>query len=101
MGFQTRKAPEGAAVGAVERADVLPLRGLAPTGPEITEYDKRNMALYTWLLVAEEDGIGIEDAAETIFGFDLVTQRDWAMRVTLSHLTRARWAHERFFPEIG
>jgi hypothetical protein len=81
-------------------ASVLPLYGLCPTSPEITDYDKKNYRLYTWLLIQEEDGATIEELASGILGFDLSKDRDWALRVTRSHLVRARWLHNLIWPCI-
>ncbi len=81
-------------------ATVLPLRGLCPAEDRITDYDRRNMALYTWLLVASEDGAGVEELAADVFHFDLSHDRTWALRVTLSHLERAQWVHDQMFPCI-
>ena len=79
-------------------ATVLPLRGLCPSDSAITEFDVRNMTLYTWLLIAEEDGAGLEELAAAILKFDLSSNRDWAMRVTLSYVQRARSVHDYVYP---
>jgi hypothetical protein len=81
-------------------ADVLPLRGLAPRSDSLTDYDCANMKLYTWLLIAEEDGYSVEELASDVLRFDLAVNRAWAFRVTLSHLQRARWVHDRIFPTL-
>lgn len=59
------------------------------------------MPLYTWLLIAEEDGASIEELASEVLHFDLRADRAWAIQVTRSYLDRARWVHDRFFPTIG
>ncbi len=41
---------------AVHTSVVLPMRGLCPLEDEVTDFDRRNMTLYTLLLIAEEDG---------------------------------------------
>lgn len=79
-------------------ANVLPLCGLCPTASTLTEFDIRNMALYTFLLVAEEDGAGLEELATTVLKFDVSRNRRWAIRVTLSYLQRARWVHDYLYP---
>lgn len=81
-------------------ASVLPLRGLCPSDNALTEFDVRNMPLYTWLLIAEEDGAGLEELAATILKFDLLDNREWALRVTRSYLQRARWVHDYLYPWI-
>jgi hypothetical protein len=79
-------------------ATVLPLRGLCPSTGTLTEFDVRNMTLYTFLLIAEEDGAGLDELAELVLKFDLANNRDWAIRVTLSYLQRARWVHDYLYP---
>jgi len=81
-------------------ASVVPLRGLPPEDNAITTYDTRNLSLYMCLLVNEEDGAGIDEIAAGIFGFDLARDREWAVRVTISHLRRARWVVDQLFPWI-
>ena len=85
----------------VHTSVVLPMRGLCPLEDAITDFDRRNMTLYTLLLIAEEDGTGIEEIASEILHFDLRTNRAWAIRVTLSYLQRARWVHDQIFPTLG
>jgi hypothetical protein len=82
----------------IDDASVLPLRGLCPTTSTITEFDVRNMSLYTWLLVAEEDGADLDELAGSVLKFDLTSNRDWAIRVTRSYLQRARWVHDYLYP---
>jgi hypothetical protein len=89
-------APQSQAASAA----VLPLRGLCPCPNEFTDYDRRNMALYTWLLVAAEDGARVDELAAQVLGFDLTNNREWAIRVTVSHLERARWLQEQFVPTL-
>ncbi len=82
-------------------ATVLPMRGLCPDPDEVTDYDRSNMTLYTWLLIGHEDGMNLEELAAEVFHFDLSTNRAWALRVTLSHLRRAQWVHDRLYPTIS
>lgn len=81
-------------------AQVVPLRGLCPTTDEITPYDTRNLPLYVCLLIHAEDGANIEELATDILGFDLSHDRAWALRVTLSHLRRARFVNDKLYPWI-
>lgn len=82
------------------RAGVLPLRGLCPSPDRLTREDYRNLSLYTRLLILEEDGATLEELAVGFFGFDLGSNRDWAVRVTLSYLRRARWVTDQLYPWI-
>jgi len=89
-----------AAPAPPEKATILPLRSLCPQDDRLTEYDVRNMPLYTWLLIAEEDGANIEELAANVLRFDLSENRGWAIRVTRSYLQRARWVHDHLYPWI-
>lgn len=82
-------------------ASILPMIGLCAQEDRLTEQDVRNMPLYTWLLIAEEDGADIEEIAESVLRFDLEADRRWAIQVTRSYLERARWVHDRLFPTIA
>lgn len=86
--------------GRPKGASVLPLRGLCPSPDELTPDDYKNLSMYMRLLIIEEDGAGIEELATGFFGFDLDADRDWAVRVTLSYLRRARWVSDRLYPWI-
>ena len=81
-------------------ANVLPLRGLCPSPEALTPEDYRNLSLYTRLLIIEEDGASLEELAAEFFGFELSANRDWAVRVTLSYLRRARWVTDQLYPWI-
>ncbi len=81
-----------------DTASVLPLRGLCPSPDKLTREDYRNLSMYTRLLIIEEDGASVEELAAGFFGFDLGSNRDWAVRVTLSYLRRARWVTDQLYP---
>ncbi|HTT98975.1 MAG TPA: hypothetical protein VMF58_13060 [Rhizomicrobium sp.] len=95
---KTAAAPD---ISNAASASVLPMLGLCPHEDRLTEQDVRNMPLYTWLLIAEEDGASVEELATNILRFDLAAHRRWAIQVTRSYLDRARWVNERIFPTIG
>ena len=84
-----------------DSASVLPMLGLCSQEDRLTDQDIRNMPLYTWLLIAEEDGASVEELASEVLRFDLGKNRRWAILVTRSYLERARWVHDRVFPTIG
>ena len=93
-----RPASTPAEASNPDTASVLPLRGLCPSPDKLTHQDYRDLSMYTRLLILEEDGAGIEELAAGFFGFDLASNRDWAVRVTLSYLRRARWVTDQLYP---
>jgi len=97
---RSRKLPTPEETPTSQQATVLPLRGLCPQEDKLTESDVRNMPLYTWLLIAEEDGANIEELAANVLRFDLSQNRGWAIRVTRSYLQRARWVHDHLYPWV-
>lgn len=61
----------------------------APSGKELVDYDRRNLALYAALLEANDAGRDWRDAASSLMHLDLAdkdTEACWR-----SHLERARW----------
>lgn len=61
----------------------------APSGKEVVDYDRRNLALYAALLEAEDAGRDWREAASSLMHLDLAdkdTEACWR-----SHLERARW----------
>jgi len=84
-----------------ESATILPMWSLCPQSESFTAYDRRYLRLYRALLAAVQDGASIEDLARRYFGFDLRRQRDWALRVTRSHLQRAMWIEEQSTPAVA
>ncbi|ABS65834.1 MULTISPECIES: DNA -binding domain-containing protein [Xanthobacter] len=63
----------------------------APTGPELTDYDRAHIRLYARLLDATADGAGWEEIAAVLFGIDAAREPERARHVHDSHLARARW----------
>jgi hypothetical protein len=84
---------------AANETRILPLRGLAPTAREFTEYDRRNFRLYAHLLVLQEDCACFEELA-AVLGFDGDYNREWVERVLRSHLCRARQIFDLLWPTI-
>jgi hypothetical protein len=65
------------------------LRDLAPIGTQVTDYDRRHLALYAALLDAEDAGLDWSQAASSLLGLDPMgsgTEACWR-----SHMERARW----------
>lgn len=61
----------------------------APSGKEVVDYDRRNLALYAALLEADDAGSDWREAASSLMRLDLAdkdTEACWR-----SHLERARW----------
>jgi len=61
----------------------------APSGKEVIDYDRRNLALYAALLESDDAGRDWREAATSLMHLDLTdkdTEACWR-----SHLERARW----------
>jgi len=63
----------------------------APSGSQITDYDRGHMKLYLRLLDAAADGADWREVVSTMFGLDSSREPERARRVYDSHLARARW----------
>ncbi len=61
----------------------------APTGNEVIDYDRRNLALYAALLEADDAGRDWREAASSLMQLD--TAHEEAETCWRSHLERARW----------
>lgn len=61
----------------------------APTGNEVIDYDRRNLALYAALLEADDAGRDWREAAASLMHLDLADKN--AEACWRSHLERARW----------
>lgn len=68
-----------------------PFDDAAPTGAELTAYDRAHMKLYMRLLDAAADGADWREVVQVLFGIDPEIEPDRARRVHDSHLERARW----------
>ena len=68
-----------------------PLSDLAPDGPDLTAYDRDQMATYLRLIDAADDGADWREAVEIIFGVDPNADLERARATYDSHLARARW----------
>jgi hypothetical protein len=67
----------------------------APSGPELTDYDRRRLVTYLRLLDSEAAGASWEEVARVLLEADPVAAREAARRRYDSHLRRARWMAER------
>ncbi len=70
---------------------IEPFEDTAPSAPELTDYDKAHVKLYTRLLDAAADGADWKEAVQVLFGLDPAREPERCRRVHDSHLTRAHW----------
>ncbi|MDM8351677.1 DNA -binding domain-containing protein [Brevundimonas diminuta] len=64
---------------------------IAPSGQELTDYDRSHVKLYMRLLDAAADGAHWEEAVQVLFGIDPAREPERCRRIHDSHLARARW----------
>ncbi|MEI9992084.1 MAG: hypothetical protein WDM86_18860 [Rhizomicrobium sp.] len=69
---------------------------ICPWSEEVSDYDKRHISTYAWLLHDESEGATEEELARTIFGLD--PGHAYARGVVRSHLRRAHWVADTLFP---
>ncbi|HWJ75906.1 MAG TPA: DUF2285 domain-containing protein [Kaistia sp.] len=63
----------------------------APSGTDLTDYDRAHIRLYMRVLDAAADGADWQEAVAVLFGIDPDREPDRARHVHDSHLARARW----------
>ncbi|WP_296739728.1 DUF2285 domain-containing protein [Mesorhizobium sp.] len=63
----------------------------APSGDELTDYDRAHIKLYMRLLDAASDGADWREAVQVLFGIDPCKDLERARHVHASHLARAQW----------
>lgn len=68
-----------------------PFDETAPTGDELTDYDRSHVKLYMRLFDADADGADWREVVKVLFGIDPAVEPQRARRVHDSHLARARW----------
>lgn len=61
----------------------------APSGEQVVDYDRRNLALYAALLEADDAGRDWREAASALMQLDIAHEE--AKACWRSHLNRARW----------
>ena len=74
---------------------------VCPSGRALGDYDRRNVALFAWLLHDEAEGASEDDLARDVFGFAHRRYSAWARKVVRSHLERAHWLRDNAFPFLG
>jgi len=70
---------------------IEPFTDIAPSGQELTDYDKAHVKLYMRLLDAAADGADWQEAVQVLFGLDPAREPERCRRIHDSHLSRARW----------
>ncbi|CAN7697985.1 DUF2285 domain-containing protein [Mesorhizobium amorphae] len=70
---------------------IEPFDETAPTGDELTEYDRSHVKLYMRLFDADADGADWREMVRILFGIDPTKEPRRARSVYDSHLARARW----------
>ncbi|MBZ9710866.1 DUF2285 domain-containing protein [Mesorhizobium sp. ESP7-2] len=70
---------------------IEPFDDTAPTGDELTDYDRRHIKLYMRLFDADSDGADWREVVRILFGIDPKEEPRRARQVHDSHLARARW----------
>lgn len=73
---------------------IVPFRDDAPSGEELTDYDRSHVKLYVRLLDADAEGAGWREVSSVLFGLDPARDPKRAFAVYASHLERARWMAE-------
>lgn len=68
-----------------------PFDDTAPTGDELTDYDRSHIKLYMRLFDADADGADWREVVKGLFGIDPAKEPQRARHVHDTHLTRARW----------
>jgi hypothetical protein len=62
---------------------------VAPSGAEVTDYDREHAMLYVCLLDRKERGRDWRETVKAFFGIDFEREPEQAQRVYDSHLARA------------
>jgi len=63
----------------------------APDGPELTDYDRKQIATYARLLDAEAAGADWREVARIVLGVDPYAFPDRARKAFDTHMVRAKW----------
>lgn len=63
----------------------------APSGDNLTDYDRTHIQLYARLLDASADGADWREVVKVLFGIDPDRDSDRARHVHATHLERAHW----------
>ena len=72
----------------------------APSGPELTDYDRAHLVTYLRLLDAEAAGAPWEEAARILLSADPAKGRDAARMQYETHAMRARWMAQEGYLDL-
>lgn len=67
---------------------------MAPSGQQLTAYDRTHIKLYIRLLDAAAEGADWQEVVVVLFGIDPTKEHMRARAVHDSHLARAKWLAE-------
>jgi hypothetical protein len=76
------------------------LRDSPPASPELTDYDRKHLALYIRLLDAADAGADWREVARVVLKLDPDHDVQRARCVYDSHLARARWMTEHGYRQL-
>jgi hypothetical protein len=79
----------------------LEISDLAPTGGQLTDYDRERAPLYVRLLDAEQARVPWEEVARWLLGIDPDQHRDRARLRYETHLTRAHWMRDEGYAQLA
>ena len=80
---------------------IEPFADLAPSGQDLTDYDRSHVKLYMRLLDAADDGAHWEEAVQVLFGLDPAGEPERCRRIHDSHLDRAKWMTQHGYRELA
>ena len=72
----------------------------APTGADLTDYDRLHLVTYLRLLDAAADGADPDEVARIVLHIDPDEEPERARRAYDSHLARARWMTENGYRHL-
>lgn len=72
----------------------------APSGQELTAYDRTHIKLYMRLLDATAEGADWQEVVVVLFGIDPAQEPARARAVHDSHLERARWLAQTGYRDL-
>lgn len=71
------------------------LQDRAPSGDQLTDYDRDHAALYLRLLDAEAAGADWREVTHVVLGVDPSREPDRALVIHGTHLARAHWIRDQ------